>query len=206
MATPAQIIANQQNAQLSTGPTTDAGRARSSQNAVRHGLTAQHIVVRDDEQEEFARLRDALLAEIDPRGAVEMSLFQQFLHASWRIECCHRLEEETWNGTAEALANPQTAATLDRISRYESRALQAYHRALKQLRVLQTDRAILEISIDPESDAPIPSLADTKQISKQSQSLFLTECRANRTTVGRAGGSLFPEAAERAGNTPQKRC
>src|SRR5262245_25767759 len=109
MATSAQVIANQQNALLSTGPVSAAGKARSSRNALRHGLSAQHVVVRDDQQEEFACLRDALLAEIDPQGAVEMSLFQQFLHASWRIECCHRLEEETWNGTAEELNNPQTA-------------------------------------------------------------------------------------------------
>ncbi len=198
MATSAQIIANQQNALLSTGPRSAEGQARASQNALRHGLTAQHIVVRDDEQEEFAGLRASLLAGINPQGVVEMSLFQQFLHAAWRIERCHRLEEETWTGTAEDLANPQIAATLDRISRYEARALNAYHRALKQLRVLQTDRVVLDLALDPEADGPMPVLADKKQVSKQSQALFLTECRAGQAIFDRPGRSSFLEAARRA--------
>ena len=39
MSTQAQIQANQANAQLSTGPTTEAGRAASSKNHVIHGLS-----------------------------------------------------------------------------------------------------------------------------------------------------------------------
>jgi len=35
MSTPAQITANQANAQLSTGPTSAAGKAKSSLNAVK---------------------------------------------------------------------------------------------------------------------------------------------------------------------------
>ena len=38
MATQAQIAANRRNASKSTGPKTDRGRAKSSQNARRHGL------------------------------------------------------------------------------------------------------------------------------------------------------------------------
>lgn len=40
MASPAQILANQANAQKSTGPRTEAGRKRSALNALDHGLTA----------------------------------------------------------------------------------------------------------------------------------------------------------------------
>jgi len=41
MATEKQILANQQNARLSTGPRTESGKHRSRRNAVRHGLTAE---------------------------------------------------------------------------------------------------------------------------------------------------------------------
>lgn len=45
MATPAQIAANQANAQLSTGPTSAEGKARCSHNAVKTGLTGQTILI-----------------------------------------------------------------------------------------------------------------------------------------------------------------
>src|SRR5258708_18078316 len=40
MATPAQSLANAQNAKLSTGPKTEAGKATSAKNGVSHGLFA----------------------------------------------------------------------------------------------------------------------------------------------------------------------
>jgi hypothetical protein len=41
MATEKQIAANRANAKRSTGPKTAAGRARSSRNAYRHGLSLE---------------------------------------------------------------------------------------------------------------------------------------------------------------------
>ncbi len=41
MATKAQIIANQSNAQKSTGPTTEAGKAKSSRNRLSYGFASQ---------------------------------------------------------------------------------------------------------------------------------------------------------------------
>src|SRR5215475_7298679 len=69
MASAAQVIANQANAQLSTGPLTPEGKARVSQNALRHGLTARHLVIRPDELDEFASLHPSLIDELAPRAA-----------------------------------------------------------------------------------------------------------------------------------------
>jgi hypothetical protein len=41
MSSNAQIEANQRNAQFSTGPTSEAGKAKSSLNAVKTGLTGR---------------------------------------------------------------------------------------------------------------------------------------------------------------------
>ena len=43
-----QLAANRANAQRSTGPTSEDGRKRSSQNALRHGITAQTTVMTDE--------------------------------------------------------------------------------------------------------------------------------------------------------------
>jgi hypothetical protein len=45
MATEAQINANRENAQKSTGPTSESGKSRVSLNAVKTGLTARIMLV-----------------------------------------------------------------------------------------------------------------------------------------------------------------
>ena len=49
MSTAAQIAANQKNSQLSTGPTSEAGKAKSSLNAVKSGLTGRTVLLPTDD-------------------------------------------------------------------------------------------------------------------------------------------------------------
>src|SRR5262245_7541302 len=119
MATAAQISANQANAQLSTGPRSPEGKSRVSQNAVRHGLTAKHLVIRPDEQEEFTSLQESLLAELDPQGAVELLTFHELLRAAWNLARFRRLEAEFSTGSPDDFLDPGTTAVLDRLSRYQ---------------------------------------------------------------------------------------
>ena len=47
MASQAQVEANRANAAKSTGPRTSEGKAAVSQNAVKHGLLAEQVVIKD---------------------------------------------------------------------------------------------------------------------------------------------------------------
>ena len=51
MTSERQIVANRANAQASTGPKTDAGKARSSRNALKHGATAKYLLPGESAQE-----------------------------------------------------------------------------------------------------------------------------------------------------------
>ena len=95
MATKRQIAANRRNARRSTGPKSAAGKAASSVNALRHGLTAARAVVLPDEDgEAYERLRQGVLADLDPAGALQEALAQRIVVLLWRLDRAARLEAE----------------------------------------------------------------------------------------------------------------
>lgn len=76
MVSVAQLEANRGNARLSTGPQTDAGKARSSRNALKHGFTGRLFVGLQygpfkDDPEELHAFVQAVLAELAPVTAQE---------------------------------------------------------------------------------------------------------------------------------------
>jgi hypothetical protein len=175
MASPAQLAANQANAQRSTGPASPEGKARVAQNALRHGLTARHLVIRDDEHEEFAALQDSLAAQLDPQGPLEGLAFQELLHAAWSLQRFRRIEAEASRGTVEDFTDPATIAVLDRLTRYQARARRAWERASQQLRLLQTDRALCARKLTEQEQAEVPAIASINDLTKQTQSELTAE-------------------------------
>jgi hypothetical protein len=66
----ARAEASRRNGAKSRGPKTTEGKARSSQNALKHGFRAQkHVVLDDEDAAEFAALEAALVEELAPDGA-----------------------------------------------------------------------------------------------------------------------------------------
>jgi hypothetical protein len=60
-----QIEANQRNALRSTGPRTEDGKRRSRQNAVRHGLTSETIIVALEDIEDYQAFEVAVIADYE---------------------------------------------------------------------------------------------------------------------------------------------
>lgn len=92
MTSEKQIVANRRNAQGSTGPRTDRGKAIVARNALRHGLTAQRILLPDETQDELARLVDQLRLHYQPVGAAEVLLVERIIAATWRLRRVYRIE------------------------------------------------------------------------------------------------------------------
>ncbi|MGD0499927.1 MAG: hypothetical protein ABSC23_15980, partial [Bryobacteraceae bacterium] len=73
LVSPQRIAANRANAAKSTGPRTSAGRARSAQNARKHGFAASTFaVVRLEDLQEIDHLRQDLLAVYQPVNSQEL--------------------------------------------------------------------------------------------------------------------------------------
>ena len=92
MTSIAQIEANQRNAQRSTGPKTNKGKATSARNALQHGLTAEKFVVQDEDPQAWAGCREALRAQFDPVGPVEELLVDRIAGCGWRLLRAGRVE------------------------------------------------------------------------------------------------------------------
>jgi hypothetical protein len=85
MSSQAQIAANQANAQLSTGATTAEGKAKSSMNALKTGLTGHTVLLPTDD----AALYEAKLLQhlegMKPVGEKETALVQALTDTEWRL-------------------------------------------------------------------------------------------------------------------------
>ncbi len=96
MSTAAQTAANIANAQSSTGPRTEEGKATSAKNSVTLGLYSGDFI-RPNEHQEHEDLKAALHAEISPRGATEEILFNEIVSAAWRLSRCAKVESHLAN-------------------------------------------------------------------------------------------------------------
>jgi len=80
------------NGAKSHGPATAAGLARSSQNALRHGLSTRaaalptmSIVLPEESPTDFQRLLDSYLDEFAPTSPIEVELVEAMASARWRL-------------------------------------------------------------------------------------------------------------------------
>lgn len=88
--------ANRANAQHSTGPRTDEGKARSAMNAVRHGLAARASLLPGEDVAELQQLADEMQADFRPRSAIERELVGRVVSLTWRLRRIARAEETLW--------------------------------------------------------------------------------------------------------------
>ena len=75
-----------------TGPKTMWGKAKSSQNAVKHGLCAQAAIIDGEDPAELAALHAEFLADEKPQTAMERMLIEQIVMAGWKLRRASRYE------------------------------------------------------------------------------------------------------------------
>jgi hypothetical protein len=88
----ARLEANRANAQLSTGPRSEDGKAKSSLNAVKTALTGSTVLLPADDTAEYQRHLDACEQEFQPVGLRECELVQSIADTWWRLRRVPTLE------------------------------------------------------------------------------------------------------------------
>src|ERR1700685_3196266 len=147
MSTESQIRANQQNAQHSTGPQTDAGKAASCMNNFRHGFTGAFTVLPSEDQDEFDRLVGGLRAEHQPSTMTETILVEKMAQAHWLSQRAQRLQDIVMgDDLPEKEQDRQFALYL----RYQTTNDRAFHRSLNGLLKLRAEKRKAEIGFESQ--------------------------------------------------------
>ena len=94
MATEKQIAANRANAQKSTGPTTAAGKAVSSMNAVTSGVYAENEIIKGESPEAYSDLADRFYEDFQPANAMEAAQLDNVIRDTWLLIRFARIDAE----------------------------------------------------------------------------------------------------------------
>lgn len=171
--TSAQSLASRLNGAQSAGPTSEAGKARSALNSVRHGLTGRSFFLLPDEDPEEFRAHEALwLDQYRPRDAAERDMAELVIRALWReiradrleariladLFAAEALEEEAERRAAKTLAMRSLATLL----RYRAQIAREHDTAARSLDGLRRRRldptrpALVRDEPEPANDTGLP--------------------------------------------------
>ncbi len=160
---PSKLLANYLNAQQSTGPKTEADKAKSRMNALRHGLTGQFYVMNEADRIAYTAFEKDYLEDLAPVGAVERQLAITLAQNNWRLNraralesnieglCHHEYAADTNADTAETEAAITHAKmwlnhhhAIANLTLYENRIERMLARNEKRLEALQVNRMAAE--------------------------------------------------------------
>src|SRR5918993_3579531 len=165
MSTARQQNASRQNGARSIGPITGDGKARSAQNAVKHGLTGTAVVLPDESQEKYDALKASLAKTYCVETPAEWSLLEEMAACRWRLNRIEILEtailtqafQSLWSEThdqegadrdstmtwafADVAENSKGFRMLDR---HQRTLWRSYDRSLQELQNMQQLRAAEE--------------------------------------------------------------
>jgi len=176
LASAARVTANRANSQLSTGPKTPEGKAKSSLNAVKSALTGRTVLLSSDDAALYERHVARFASQFNPVGERETELVQSLADTQWRLNRIPSLEmgiyalarlnfknmfQEEQPDVREALIQAHTFITqqkqLNNLSIQESRLRRYYQKDLAELRQLQQARLKKPVGATHASPEPAKS-------------------------------------------------
>jgi hypothetical protein len=169
-----RIEANRRNAQLSTGPKTEAGKKASSRNAIKLGIYSSVLLLPEENREQYNALCDYYVSGLRPEGLEELNLVEEMIVARWKMFRLSGIEQgvyhrardwatvplekgkpETLTPSAEVIMigvghEPEILKAVACVNQLERGLKRDYHRASARLKALQDERK------NAEPDEPVP--------------------------------------------------
>ena len=147
MATEFQIQANQANAQHSTGPKTDQGKAISCQNRRRHGFAGVFHLLDHEDPEEYETMLTEFIAEHQPTSMTEHVLIERMTQHQWLVQRALQLQTAWFESSFESHNGEPTFALY---LRYQTSNERAFSKCLHDLLKLRSERRKAEIGFESQ--------------------------------------------------------
>lgn len=124
-----------------TGPRTKAGKATSSQNALKHGLASGTLLLPDEDPAEFEALHQSLITDHAPTSATETLVVHDMAKHHWLMDRAIRLQVEAFT------TNDMNKLAV--LLRYQNANHRAFH---KSLAILLSNRKQFVSQPKPDQD------------------------------------------------------
>ena len=153
MSTPAQIFANQANAQKSSGPTSETGKETSARNRFVHGLSApanSFFILASEDEIQFDALKLRLKHEHQPQAETERILVRRMAESEWLRLRAIRLQYFCHDHvTGLVVLEKQFALYL----RYQTTQERSFYKALNELQKLRNEKRKEQIGFESQKRA-----------------------------------------------------
>lgn len=179
-----RTAANRANAQLSSGPRTSAGKAASSLNAVKTGLTGRTVLLPTDDVADYERHMQAYESQWAPVGQVETDLVRSIAETAWRLMRIPGLECSVYAAGAIELAeefeehDPELRPGLIQLA--------VHFKYERQLRNLQLQESRLVRRREKE----VTELRELQKERKANQAQQQTQVQQRRAVVAAQSGNM----------------
>jgi hypothetical protein len=184
MATDAQITANRENAQHSTGPTGETGKEAVSHNSTTHGLTGNFMFLSEDDRDEYYKMFGNMMRDHQAETDSEMELVQIMAQSLWRSRRAVELQDKCIDMLAfeddETFAVPMRKK-LELYIRYQASHDRAYQRYAAELRKLQAQLKKAEIGfVSQKQREAQETRRENNEIRRQEQHVNLVQLQKAR--------------------------
>jgi hypothetical protein len=202
MASLKQIEANRRNAQKSTGPRSVAGKAVSSQNALKSGIDAETECIYGEDIEHLEVLKTEYLSRFQPATPEERLYVDTLIRCDWRQRRFARIDAEILEHEMDTAFHPSKTAAVGqafslvhtqmaRLQRRIEQTERSYKNALHELERLQQSREISEPEPPPQLQ-PIANQPTSPQIGFVPQPAPETPNHPAEVPMLRGASSQFP--------------
>ncbi len=152
MATNRQIDANRRNAELSTGPRTEEGKARSSQNALKHCVYAKDILLYWEDFDGYDAFRYQLMVDWEPRTAAEVIYVDQVVQSYFLSRRAVFFMQDAYD--AATRTGKPVSETYPNLMRMKTQNDRIVHKSLEALAGMKKVRQQEEKAAAPDAQKP----------------------------------------------------